>query len=149
MPEDTASLQNLHDIVVPEPPPLWPPAPGAWVLAVVLLVIVAGLMVAWRRARARSAYRRAGLVLLEGARTNREINIVLKRVALACWPRPEVAPLWGEDWTAFLDRSCRRTRFSLLGDLDDLEGPSRDLQRVARIWIRRHRAPGGGSRGGV
>ena len=35
MPEDPASLQNLHDIVVPKPPPIWPPAPGVWVLLVI------------------------------------------------------------------------------------------------------------------
>ena len=51
MPQDAASLQNLRDIVVPEPPPLWPLAPGVWVLLVIALAShaaepgIVGLMV--------------------------------------------------------------------------------------------------------
>jgi hypothetical protein len=141
MPEDPASLQNLHDIVVPEPPPLWPPAPGVWVLLVVGLAILSALALwLWRRHQ-RNAYRRAGLTLLDGVRSVREVNIVLKRVALAVWPRAEVAPLYGETWTAFLDESCPRTHFgSLAGEPDEAE-PSRDLRHLARSWINHHRAP--------
>jgi hypothetical protein len=141
MPQDSASLQNLRDIVVPDPPPLWPPAPGIWVLLVIALAVVTALVLLWWRARARKAYRRAGLELLETARTARDINVVLKRVALAAWPRSEVAPLYGDDWTAFLDGSCGRSRFSSLGTIDDAAEPSRQLTRSARTWIRHHRAP--------
>ena len=31
---DPADLSNLKDIVVPPEVPLWPPAPGWWILAV-------------------------------------------------------------------------------------------------------------------
>lgn len=141
MPQDSASLQNLRDIVVPEAPPLWPPAPGVWVLLVIILAVVLALFLWWWRARQRNAYRRAGLALLENARTTRDINIVLKRVALAAWPRAVVAPLYGADWTGFLDSNCSRTRFSSLGVVEDGAEPSRDLQTLARTWIRNHRAP--------
>ena len=141
MPQDSASLQNLRDIVVPEAPPLWPPAPGVWVLSVIALAIVLALLLWWWRTRAGNAYRRAGLALLDNARTTREINIILKRVALAAWPRTEVAPLYGDDWTGFLDSSCSRTRFSSLGAVEDGAEPSRDLQTLASTWIRHHRAP--------
>jgi cbb3-type cytochrome oxidase subunit 3 len=144
MPQDPASLQNLRDIAVPEPPPLWPPAPGVWVLLIVLAAVVAAMVVFWRRRRADNAYRRAGLLLLGDARTTRDVNIVLKRVALAVFPRPEVAPLYGGEWAAFLDGSCRSVRFSPFGDLeDDAEAP-REVRALARTWIRRHRAPAGG-----
>jgi len=143
MPQDAASLQNLRDIVVPEPPPVWPPAPGVWVLLVIVLAVVLALFLWWWRASQKNAYRRAGLALLEGARTSREINIVLKRVALAAWPRAEVAPLYGADWAEFLDGSCPRTRFSSLGMIDDGAEPSKDAQRLAQTWIRHHRAPSG------
>lgn len=147
MPQDAASLQNLRDIVVPDPPPLWPPAPGVWVLLVIAAAIITALVLLWRRARERDAYRRAGLALLETARTPRDVNIVLKRVVLAAWPRPEVAPLYGDDWAAFLDGTCSRTRFAALGTIDDSQ-PSRDLQRLARTWIRHHRAPSRARSGG-
>jgi hypothetical protein len=141
MPQEPASLQNLRDIAVPKAPPLWPPAPGVWVLLVIFLAIALAAFLWWRRSRARSAYRRAGLALLEDARTTRDINIILKRVALAVWPRTEVAPLYGDEWKGFLDSSCSRTRFSSLGAVDDDAEPSHDLQTLARAWVRHHRAP--------
>ena len=144
MPQDPASLQNLRDIAVPEPPPLWPPAPGVWVLLIVLAAVVAALVVFWRRRRADNAYRRAGLSLLGDARTTRDVNIVLKRVALAVFPRPEVAPLHGDEWAAFLDGSCPSARFSPFGDLEDDATATGELRALARTWIRRHRAPAGG-----
>jgi hypothetical protein len=147
MPLDAASLDNLRDIVVPEPPPLWPPAPGVWVLLVIALAVLIALFLLWRRARARNAYRRAGLALLETARTVRDVNVALKRVALAAWPRPQVAPLYGDDWAAFLDGSCARTRFSSLGAVDDAGEPPPELRRMARRWIQYHRGPSGAPRG--
>ena len=143
MPQDPASLQNLRDIAVPEPPPLWPPAPGVWVLVIVLAAVFAAMVVFWRRRWADNAYRRAGLSLLGEARTTRDVNIVLKRVALAVFPRPEVAPLYGDEWAAFLENSCRSVRFGPFADLeDDAEAP-REVRALARTWIRRHRKPVG------
>jgi hypothetical protein len=140
MTDQAASLQNLRDIFVPEPPPLWPPAPGVWFALVVVLAVLLALILWWRRARAYSAYRRAGLGLLQGARTVREINVVLKRVALAAFPRPRVAPLYGDDWTAFLDGTCSRTRFASVGTTDPGAEVSPELRNHAGTWIRHHRA---------
>jgi hypothetical protein len=144
MPEDPASLQNLHDIVVPKPPPIWPPAPGVWVLLVIGLAVLAALALWFWRRHQRNAYRRAGLTLLEGVRSVREVNIVLKRVALAVWPRTEVAPLYGETWTAFLDQSCSQTHFGSLAAQTDEAEASRDLRRLARRWINHHHPPARG-----
>lgn len=143
MPEDTASLGNLIDIVVPEPPSLWPPAPGVWVVLLVALVLAAAVVLAWRRARARTAYRRAGLALLEDARNHREVDVILKRVALAAFPRPTVAPLYGDDWAAFLDGCCSRTRFADLASVNGDGEISHELRSLARTWIRHHRSPSG------
>lgn len=140
-------LENLRDIVVPEPPPLWPPAPGVWVLLVVAVALAAALFLWWRRARARNAYRRAGLALLETARTTREVTVILKRVALAAFPRPMVASLYGDEWVAFLDGSCRRARFSTLGELEVSDEASADLRSAATIWIKHHRALSGEANG--
>lgn len=142
MQEDPASLQNLHDIVIPEAPPLWPLAPGVWVLLVTGLAVLAALMLLWWRARKRNAYRRAGRALLEHAGSVREVHIILKRVALAVWPRPEVAPLYGNEWAAFLDGSCPRTRFGSMAAAPDEDGPPPELRRDARRWISHHRPPG-------
>jgi hypothetical protein len=142
--DPNASLANLRDIAMPEPPPLWPPAPGVWVLLIVIAAVVTALAVFWRRRWVDNAYRRAGLALLDEARTHRDVNIVLKRVALAVFPRPEVAPLYGTDWAAFLDHSCHGVRFSSLSDVEDDAEATRQVQSLARTWIRRHRRPAGG-----
>jgi hypothetical protein len=143
MQQDPASLENLRDIVVPEPPPLWPPAPGVWVLLMIVVAVSIALFLWWRRARARSAYRRAGLALLKNARTVREVNIIVKRVALAVFPRSTVAPLWGDEWKAFLDGTCRRVRFASLAEDEPEAEASSALRSKAGTWIRNHSAPTG------
>jgi hypothetical protein len=142
--DPNASLANLRDIALPGPPPLWPPAPGVWVLLIVIAALVTALAVFWRRRWVDNAYRRAGLALLDDALTHRDVNIVLKRVALAVFPRPEVAPLYGTDWASFLDHSCRGVRFSNLSGVDDDAEATRRVRSLARTWIRRHRRPAGG-----
>ena len=140
---DPASLSNLRDVVVPEPPPAWPPAEGVWILAVVVFALLAMLFVAWRRARVASAYRRAGLALLEDARTSRDLTIALKRVALAAFPRPVVAPLHGEDWVGFLESTCSREKFAALDSSLPEVDASREQLDLARTWIRHHQTGSG------
>ena len=140
-----ASLKDLRDIAVPEPPPLWPPAPGVWVALIITLAVLLALVLWWQRARTRSAYRRAGLSLLPGARTARDIDVILKRVALAVFPRPQVAPLYGDVWVAFLEATCSRARFAALVAVDPSAEASPELRQVAGTWIRHHRVTEGGS----
>ncbi len=141
---DPADLSNLRDIVVPPEVALWPPAPGWWILlagGIAMVAIFAGMIVARYR---RNAYRRAALVALDTADAG-DISTILKRAALAAWPRAEVASLTGADWLAFLDRTARSDVFTR-GAGRDLEtlafGGAGDRQAVltaARRWIRRHR----------
>lgn len=134
------SLNDLRDIVVPEPPPWWPPAPGVWVVLAVVLVVA--MVVFWRLLSAwkRNAYRRAGLTLLDEVNTARDVSVVLKRVALAVFPREQVASLYGPAWVAFLNATCSRSDLSDTGitDLDAQASP--ELIERAGLWIRHHRA---------
>lgn len=141
---DPSDLSNLRDIVVPPELALWPPAPGWWILlagGLAMAAMFAGMVVARHR---RNAYRRAALVALDGADAG-DISTILKRAALAAWPRAEVASLTGADWLAFLDRTTGSTVFTQ-GAGRDLEalafGGTGDKQAVlvaARNWVRRHR----------
>jgi hypothetical protein len=151
-------LAALKDIHLPPPVSLWPPAPGWWVLAVlIVLALILGIwkLLQWRRHR---AYRRAALCELQTLqqqwqqhgdpeRLQTQLNRLLKQVALAAYPRAQVAALHGDAWLQFLDAHLRKPVFAqpaLQGFGALYEGPSNtvapdELLRAARAWIRRHR----------
>lgn len=103
---DPASLENLRDIAVPPPVSWWPPAPGWWVVLATLGVV--GLALGWRAwlAWKKNAYRRQALRELGRAATPQEIAEILKRTALAAFPRSNVASLSGDAWCSWLGSSC-------------------------------------------
>lgn len=144
MKNEMYSLSDLRDIVVPDAPPFWPPAPGVWVVLVIVSAVLLVLCWQWLATRKRNAYRRFGLALLEGANTIHDVSVVLKRVALAAFPREQVASLYGRDWAAFLNQRCSRCQFSetALGDPIGEEG--KEFIEQSQTWIRHHRtsAPG-------
>ncbi len=115
-------LAQLADIHLPEPVGYWPPAPGWWVLAVIVLI---GLIYSGRRfAAARTRRKICEYALNELAvcyqnlasatdadsdqltlRYLNEVNSVLRRVALVHFPNSNVASLGGEAWVDFVRRS--------------------------------------------
>lgn len=116
---------DLHDILAAPPPAFWPPAPGWWVLAALLLgVLITG---GWRLNTARRRRWRRNRILgeLEALSTSgneqvaTQVSILLRRVALLCFDRREVAPLTGRAWLAFLDRTG--------GDGAFVDGPGQAL----------------------
>ncbi len=131
-------LADLHDIVLPPAPPLWPPAPGVWVLLGLTLVLGFSAWRHYRSRRRRNAYRRAGLAALEGARTARDVSVVLKRVALAAWPREQVASLYGRDWIGFLNAHCRGCGFAEQDWQAPEEPADPALRDKAARWIAHH-----------
>ena len=136
---DMHSLDKLRDIVRPDAPAFWPPAPA---VLVILGIATAALMVgAWQLIASwrRDAYRRAGLTLLREARTGHDVSVVLKRVALAVFPRAQVASLYGATWLAFLNRTCEHCCFSDSTVLQPDGQAQPELIACADIWIRRHR----------
>jgi hypothetical protein len=136
---DPYSLNNLRDIVIPDPPPLWPFATGLWI-AIGVVVLTIGLII-WRLmiVRRRNAYRRAGLQLLSTATSTRDVSVIMKRVALAAFPREQVASLYGGDWIAFLQETCPSVSFTAEIAGEDSASPSGEFIKVARTWIQRHR----------
>lgn len=120
---DPASLENLHDIISPQPVPWWPPAPGWYILGCLILVGAIWLVIHAARKWRRDAYRREALEELAKIRQlSREpdgrpsaiaqLDVLLKRVALAAWPREIVADLSGQRWLAFLKRTGRGAAFN-------------------------------------
>ena len=141
MMDEKYSLANLRDNVVPDPPPLWPLAPEVWLLLAILMTAVFIFVYQQRRTIKRNAYRLAGLLLLDGASTVHDVSVVLKRVALAVFPREQVASLYGEEWAAFLQQTYSRHDFSVIAQAKPDEPASRNITRLAAAWIRHHRVP--------
>jgi len=136
---DPADLSNLRDIVVPPAVYFWPPAPGWWLVGAACLVGAGVALAAAVRHRRRNAYRRDALRELEIADA-RDISAVLKRAALAAFPREQVASLSGPAWLAFLDRTGG-TRFAATALASMPYGGSGDRDAVvaeARRWITSH-----------
>ena len=146
---DPADLSNLRDLAPPPQVSLWPPAPGWWVVAAVAVASVAILSVAAVARHRRNAYRREALRELDSVDPG-GISTILKRAALAAWPREQVAALSGAAWLGFLDRTGRTTAFTqgagrhieALAFGGSVDAPSADSARAAaRDWIRAHRVP--------
>ena len=111
----TATLATLADVALPPPPGWWPQTTGWIVLGVVLLLALLWAAVrSWRHYRA-NRYRREALHALEVLRpaamsADAAVRAdallataeLLKRSALAAWPRAQVAGLSGAAWAQFL-----------------------------------------------
>jgi len=157
LPEDFGNpwMTNLVQPSAPDAVGLCPPAPGWYVVAV--LVVIGLARIGWkgiRRWRA-NAYRREALRLIDRIGNNEslaELPEIMKRAALSAFPRSEVASLSGEAWLAFLDGTLPTTEFSdgpgrTLADLafsvDGGEGLSEDERRelvgLAGRWVKKHK----------
>jgi Domain of unknown function (DUF4381) len=152
---DAGSLDRLHDIVTPPPVSWWPPAPG-WCLVGGLGLILLGLaswaaIARWRRDRYRREALRELARLSPSVRDLPAIAELVKRVALAAYPREQVAAITGTRWLDFLDRTGGGSRF-VQGAGHYLESAtfrrtppaleSDDLAALVidvRHWIRHHR----------
>ena len=145
------SLSLLEDIVVPEPVSWWPLAPAWWVLfAAIALAAIAAGWIGWRRWRV-NAYRRAAMKELEALDENAAgVPALLKRVALASWPRSEVASLAGDRWISFLRDASpgsfdSQTADDLLaidyGSAELAADRQKQLINSAKSWISTHRKP--------
>ena len=119
-------LDQLEPLRTPPPIGWWPPAPGWWLVAFLLLAALL-LLARWLWARWRAgAYRRdASKQLNQWSRqpeavTLEQINRLLKATALKAWPSEVVASLSEASWVEFLEASTdgkRPTDFAILREL--------------------------------
>ncbi len=160
---DPGSLQNLHDIISPEPIAWLPPAPGWYVLGFSFLLLLSWFSVHRYQAWKRNQYRREALMELaelknqmsDRARYQQllpQIPQLVKRTAIIAYGRSRVASLNGVDWLTFLNKTGSTDVFTqgkgkLLSDCsyqstaklaafstEQIKG----LQRAVYLWINKH-----------
>ena len=149
MNSDATSLDRLHDIVLPPEASLWPPAPGVWFI--LALATVFALFLAYRlwNKWCANAYRRAALRELAGASSPAKIAELLRRTALAVFPREMVAAATGNDWVDWLAAQSTEpisagVREQLTAGIYAAPTSSTDCRALAKFaagWIRHHRSP--------
>ena len=148
-PYEGLNLIQLLDLLEPVPEPLpvsWMPQTAGWIwlgLAVVALILF-GTRYLVARYRA-NRYRRAALVALDGAGADpARVATILRRTALAGFPRASVAGLTGANWLSFLDQTMQGNGFvsgpgqALTDAPYRATPPNPDLTALARKWVRQH-----------
>ena len=144
----TGPLGELHDFYQP-PPPAWTPQTVGWYVLFTFVGLVAiGCVVRTIRRWHADRYRREALRELSSTPPD-QLSALLKRVALAAWPREKVAALNGENWLQFLGDTSKDLDFHQApGNLIEetaLHPASLSAQQTAALreiaanWIRRHR----------
>lgn len=126
----TDPLEQLRDIHMPAAVGWWPPAPGWWLLAFLLVGLIVAAIV-WRVLRHRRlAYKREALAEWQAIHARylndknaeallADLSVLLKRTCITRYGRDQAAGLAGEQWLAFLDQTGKCTEFT--------QGPGRVL----------------------
>ncbi len=163
--QDTIYITGIEPMIPPEAVHFWPPAPGWYMLAgllMLLLVFLAYKRVIHRRRnryRVRALQQMTEIIRSAGDAPDQQALLALGRLlkitALAVYPRENVASLTGKEWIGFLTESCRCTEpddvVESLLTRATLQRPGEnaidkdDWQRLisfAGQWIRNHRTSG-------
>lgn len=150
-------LAQLHDIHLPDAIGIWPLAPGYYVLALLVILLLWGGTILLMRSIRKGRNKRQALRVLKSYHEDylktansqasaAQISELLKRVALVYYPREQVASLQGEAWISFLNQTARNVDFtkvrSLLIECPFQPPQSLDLLPlfdVAKRWIQQRR----------
>ena len=157
--QQEALLAQLHDVISPPAPSIWPLATGWWCIIALFIIGLIALFFVFQRHKGKH-YRHLALADLEQIRQNSKLNdgqivqavfTVLKRTALFAFParKTELSALWGDALLAFFIRSAPSLR-EQDSDPDWLKAAYRASASIdrdalfvfARCWIKEHRIQG-------
>ncbi len=143
-------MEMMHTVVYPDTISMSPETIGwqllgLWTLACALLITIEQI----RRYRA-NRYRREAIRLVSGLDVHNqqaaaEVAILVKRTAIAAFPRSKVAALTGHDWQKFLLQSTQNKLNTtevqaICSAAYDPKVQVIEVQNAAIRWIRLHRA---------
>ena len=148
-------LAQLKDIHAAPPVSWWPPAPGWWILAFLLLAILVWIgRNLLRRYRVRQRRKQMlGWVDHLNASIDPQkdphsylstINRIFKVVALRAFPAQQCAAMAGTEWSEFLQQQLKGQQHEALSVL--ATGPYQPapdfdpatISELARVWIKQH-----------
>lgn len=149
-----ASLDNLHDIIVPEAVGFFPPAPGWYIVALLFLALLFHFSVQRYKQYKKSQYKREALkeLLTYKQRSKEDVIALLslaKRVGLAAFERSIIAKLSDDSWWDFMeqhskvkvDAQLRVTLSKLLYDASySMNDPLYEqTSALVTVWIKTHK----------
>lgn len=149
-------LSQLRDIHTAPPVPWWPPAPGWWVLSVLLMVLLvwvgrrllAGYRVRQRRKQMLAWVDHLNVTIdpqLQPQAYLATLNRIFKLVALRAYPESHCAAMAGPDWVSFLTE--KMNKLPSADSLNVLESGPYDpaprfdpavMSELTRDWIKQH-----------
>lgn len=151
------ALGDFAEVVLPDAIS-WMPQTTGWLWlggALILLLLHKGFNKArlWHADRyRREARRRLTQLEMQNSSSNwlSEINKLLKLAAMAAYSREEVAALWGNEWTSFLNEQCAKPPFTneqkellaqatyTLSDTVHSTLTQQALLDAALLWVEKH-----------
>jgi uncharacterized membrane protein len=148
-----ASLDNLHDIIVPEAIGFFPLAPGWVIVGILLVALLFHWSIQFYRAYKKSLYKREALqefdTLSEASRENiLKLLDLAKRVAIAAYGRENVAQFSGERWWHFMEEHSKvHVSSELRSEIDTLlynesallNHNFEKIRSMVSVWIKTHK----------
>lgn len=154
-------LAQLRDIHLPDAVSAWPPAPGWWLLAAIIIALLCYLAVRIKKHWQQNNYRKLALKQLAELNQDQpiaylqQLNQLLKRTALVANPNKDIASLNGEKWLTFLSTESLSDKKTLMDFQQGAgqvlaQGPYAPLSTANKInitaledlaqqWIKQHR----------
>ena len=116
-------LINLKDIHLPPPVSFWPPAPGWWILSVLLIssLFIGGVWFYRQHKKRRPKTEALRIlkdlqILYQNSQDEvvslRNLSNLIRRTALTLYDIDAVASLQGSSWLEFLDKTGKTKEFS-------------------------------------
>ncbi len=146
-------LDKLRNIHLPDDISLWPPAPGWWILLLLIIcLLIWTIWVLWKKHQQKRLFRLsiASVNALELAFDKHQDSLLLvkqyssliRRIALARFPRQQIASLTGKSWLTFLDKSAGMNLFNSEAGKLLINGPyqktDKSIQHIDELKLAIH-----------
>jgi hypothetical protein len=144
-----ASLDNLHDIIVPEGVGFFPLSSGWIIVLLLMLTLMFHFGVQAYKRYQHTRYKRDALEALENESDLLQLLSLAKRVGIAAYGREKIAVLWGDTWWDFMAfhsnvKVDKTLRSEITKDLynEHYSMDAKMLEKVkafVRVWIKTHK----------